>query len=73
MQILLFGATGMIGQGVLREALQALDVERVVAVGRTLGGLQHPKLQELVHRNFTDFCSAEAQLGGLEACFYFER
>jgi uncharacterized protein YbjT (DUF2867 family) len=43
MKVILFGATGMIGQGVLRECLLADDVESVLAVGRTPTGQQHPK------------------------------
>jgi uncharacterized protein YbjT (DUF2867 family) len=70
MKIILFGATGMVGQGVLREALQAPDVERVLAVVRTATGLSHPKLQELVHRDFSDFSSVKADLSGFDACLY---
>ncbi len=70
MKLILFGATGMVGQGVLREALQADDVERVLAIVRTATGHSHPKLQELVHRDFTDFSSVESALGGFDACFY---
>lgn len=70
MRVILFGATGMVGQGVLREALQATDVDRVLIVVRTATGLSHPKLHELVHRDFTDFSSVAAQLAGFDACFY---
>lgn len=70
MKILLFGATGMIGQGVLREALEAPDVERVVAVVRTPTGVHHEKLVELVHRDFADFSDLEQQLRGFDACFF---
>ena len=68
MRVVLFGATGMVGQGVLRETLQATDVDRVLIVVRTATGLSHPKLQELVHRDFTDFSSVAAQLTGVDAC-----
>jgi uncharacterized protein YbjT (DUF2867 family) len=70
MKIVLFGATGMVGQGVLREALQAPDVESVLTVGRTPTGQQHVKLQEIVHRDFKDFSGLEAQLSGYDACFF---
>ena len=46
MNVLIFGATGMVGQGVLRECLLASDVQRVTAVGRTATGMQHPKLRD---------------------------
>ncbi len=70
MKVILFGATGMVGQGVLRECLLAPDVDQVLAVVRGASGLRHPKLQELVHRDFADFSGAESRLGGFEACFY---
>ena len=70
MNVVLFGATGMVGQGVLREALLSPDVERVLAVVRKPMATQHPKLQQLVHRDFTDYSEVEPQLTGLDACFY---
>src|SRR5689334_8470632 len=59
MKVILFGSTGMVGQGVLRECLLSPDVESVVAVVRASTGQQHPKLRELVHRDFTDFTGVE--------------
>lgn len=70
MKIILFGATGMVGQGVLREALLAPDVERVLAVVRNRTGKQHAKLQEIVHNDFFDFSSIATQLAGYDACFF---
>jgi uncharacterized protein YbjT (DUF2867 family) len=70
MNILIFGATGMVGQGVLRECLLASDVERVVTVGRNATGQQHPKLQELVVKDMYDYSAVEAQLQGFDACFF---
>ena len=70
MKIVLFGATGMVGQGVLREALQAPDVEGVLSVGRAPTGLSHPRLREFVHRDFTDFSGVESELAGFDACFW---
>ncbi|WNG51478.1 NAD(P)H-binding protein [Archangium minus] len=70
MKILLFGATGMIGQGVLRECLLDPEVERVLAVGRSETGQRHEKLIELLHRDFTDFSSVEEKLSGYDACFF---
>jgi uncharacterized protein YbjT (DUF2867 family) len=69
-KILLFGATGMIGQGVLRECLLAADVERVLAVGRRPVGQRHDKLRELVHDDFTDFSAIVEELAGYDACFF---
>jgi uncharacterized protein YbjT (DUF2867 family) len=78
LKIVLFGATGMVGQGVLRECLADAGVERVLVIGRTSleqgreRGLDqgHEKLQELVHRDFFDFTPLEATLSGWDACFF---
>jgi uncharacterized protein YbjT (DUF2867 family) len=70
MKVLIFGATGMVGQGVLRECLLAADVESVVAVGRNPTGQQNPKLRDLVHKNMYDYGSIEPQLQGFDACFF---
>jgi uncharacterized protein YbjT (DUF2867 family) len=70
MKILLFGATGMIGQGVLRECLAAADITRVTAVGRTATGHAHAKLRELIHADFFDFSAVEAELADHDACLF---
>lgn len=70
MKILLFGASGMVGQGVLRECLAAQDVEEVLVLGRSALGMHHPKLRELVHQDFFDYASIEPQLPGYDACFF---
>jgi uncharacterized protein YbjT (DUF2867 family) len=70
MRILLFGATGMVGQGVLRECLRAADVELVQAIGRTPTGQHHPKLREVVHPDLLDYRAIEAELRGFDACFF---
>jgi uncharacterized protein YbjT (DUF2867 family) len=70
MNVLLFGATGMIGQGVLRECLLDPDVRRVQTVGRTATGVPHPKLREVVHTDLLYYASTEDQLSGFDACFF---
>jgi uncharacterized protein YbjT (DUF2867 family) len=70
MDVILFGATGMVGQGVLRECLLDPDVHRVVIVGRTPTGQHHPKIEEIVHGDLYDLSSIEAKLTGLDACFF---
>ncbi len=70
MKVLLYGATGMVGQGVLRECLLDSGVESVAAIGRGATGLQHSKLRELLHQNFLDFSAIEDQLSGFDACFF---
>jgi uncharacterized protein YbjT (DUF2867 family) len=70
MNVILFGATGMVGQGVLRECLLDDGVERVLTVGRNATGQQNPKLREIVHKNLTDIDPIEGELRGYDACFY---
>jgi len=70
MKVVLFGATGMIGQAVLRECLADADVTAVLSIGRRPSGAQHSKLREIVHANMLDLAPIEAQLGGYGACFF---
>jgi uncharacterized protein YbjT (DUF2867 family) len=70
MKVILFGATGMVGQGVLRECLLDPEIERVLVVTRTPTGEKHDKLRELVHADFTNFAPIEGELGGYDACFF---
>src|ERR1044072_3584670 len=70
LNIMIFGATGMVGQGVLRECLLASDVERVLAVGRTASGVTHAKLRDLQVPDLTDYRAVEADLSGFDACFF---
>jgi uncharacterized protein YbjT (DUF2867 family) len=70
MKVILFGATGMVGQGVLRECLLDPAVESVLAIGRNATGQQNGKLLEVVHKNFLDFTAIEGKLSGYDACFY---
>jgi uncharacterized protein YbjT (DUF2867 family) len=70
MKAVIFGATGMVGQGVLRECLLDPEVERVLSVVRSAAGQQHEKLRELVHGDFMDFSGIEAELAGYDACFF---
>jgi uncharacterized protein YbjT (DUF2867 family) len=68
--VVLFGATGMIGQGVLRECLLAPDVSRVLTIGRSALGAQNPKHQDLVHADLWNYAPIEDQLRGFDACFF---
>jgi uncharacterized protein YbjT (DUF2867 family) len=70
MNVLLFGATGMVGQGVLRECLQDPGVQLVQTVGRTSTGVQNPKLREIVHQDLWNFASIETALSGFDASFF---
>ena len=70
MNVVLFGATGMIGQGVLRECLLATDVERVATIGRSPTRVTNPKLREIVRKDLRNYASVEGQLAGFDACFF---
>jgi len=70
MKVILFGATGMIGEGALIECLEDDAVDAVLAVVRRPSGREHPKLTELIHQDFLDYSGAEAQLTGYDACLY---
>jgi uncharacterized protein YbjT (DUF2867 family) len=68
--VLIFGATGMVGQGVLRECLGAHDVALVQTVGRRATGQRHPKLREIVHQDLLDYGAIESELRNFAACFF---
>jgi uncharacterized protein YbjT (DUF2867 family) len=76
MNVVLFGATGMIGQGVLRECLLDPGVESVVSIGRSATGgrsttgVSDPKLREIVHADLSNYLPIESQLAGFDACFF---
>ncbi|MEO8372759.1 MAG: epimerase [Candidatus Solibacter sp.] len=70
MKVILFGATGMVGQGVLLECMASSAVDRILAIGRRPTGRQHAKLTEVLHSDFTDFKPIESQLSGYDACFF---
>jgi uncharacterized protein YbjT (DUF2867 family) len=70
MNVILFGATGMVGQGVLRECLLDPDVHQILSIVRTPSNQPHPKLRELVHTDFFDYSAIEPELTGFDACFF---
>lgn len=70
MKVLIFGATGMVGRGVLLECLRDSDVDLVVTLGRTATGLLDGKLREIVHRDLADYTAMEESLTGFDACFF---
>jgi len=70
MRVIIFGATGMVGQGVLRECLIDPGIARVLVVGRSPTGVRDPKLAEIIHDDFLNYSAIEAQLTGYDACFF---
>lgn len=70
MKVVLCGATGMVGQGVLRECLLDPNVEAVLAVGRTPTGQSHARLQEIIPQDLWNLNSEGEKLEGYDACFF---
>jgi uncharacterized protein YbjT (DUF2867 family) len=70
MNVLILGATGMVGQGVMRECLLDEGVARIVTLGRHATGNAHPKVREIVHADLLHLQPIEHELTGLDACFY---
>lgn len=70
MKIILFGATGMVGEGVLLEALRDESVREVLVIGRRPCEISHPKLTEIIHRDFYNYTSIEERFRGYDACLF---
>ncbi|HEY0329346.1 MAG TPA: NAD(P)H-binding protein [Rhodopseudomonas sp.] len=70
MKVILFGATGMVGQGVLRECLRSAEVESLLVIGRSPTHRQVAKLHEILREDFLDFSDIESELTGYDACFF---
>jgi uncharacterized protein YbjT (DUF2867 family) len=70
MKAILFGASGMVGQGVLRECLLDPGVDAVLSLGRRPLGQQNAKLREIVHADIADLSSIADQVTGYDACFF---
>ena len=68
--VIITGATGMVGKGVLLECLDHKDIREVLVIGRNSMGVEHPKLNELIHKDFTDFSDVRNQLSGYDACYF---
>lgn len=69
-RVIIFGASGMVGEGVLLKTLDHKDVESVLVIGRRPCGVMHPKMKEIIHSDFFDYTSIEEQLKGYDACFF---
>jgi uncharacterized protein YbjT (DUF2867 family) len=70
MKVILFGASGMVGQGVLRECLLDADVDGVLSIGRSPIGIGNAKLRERVHADLADPAVVETELRSFDACFF---
>lgn len=70
MNIIITGTTGMVGRSVLQECLKHDEVQHILLLSRRSLNLTHPKLSELIHKDFTDFSSIQEQLTAYDACFH---
>lgn len=70
MKAVVFGASGMVGQAVLRECIMDMSVDSVVAVTRSPVGLINPKFINIIHEDFLNFAALAKKLKGVDACFY---
>jgi len=69
-KVIVTGATGMVGKGVLYECLDHHEINEVLVIGRNPVELEHPKLKQLIHKDFTEFSSVKDQLQNYDACFF---
>lgn len=69
-KVIITGVTGMVGEGVLHECLQDPRVESVLVINRKPCGISHPKLKEIIHKDFFDLTPIESKLSGYNACFF---
>lgn len=70
MKVIITGATGMVGEGVLMECLLHPDVEAILLLTRKPSGVTHLKVKEVVHNDFHDIIPVEQKLKGYDACFF---
>ncbi len=68
--VIIFGASGMVGKGVLLECLESNRIKKVMVVGRNPCGITNPKLKEILHKDFSDLSSIHREFEGFEACFF---
>lgn len=69
MKVIVTGTTGMVGKGVLLECLDQPEVTAVLSISRRSIGVEHTKLKELIHADFSEFDSVSSELSGYDACF----
>ncbi|AQX13687.1 epimerase [Elizabethkingia meningoseptica] len=70
LKVIITGATGMVGEGVLQECINSPKVEKILLINRKPSGYTHPKIEELLHSNFSDISSVSEKVKGYDACFF---
>ncbi|HWB27351.1 MAG TPA: NAD-dependent epimerase/dehydratase family protein [Chitinophagaceae bacterium] len=69
-KVIITGVTGMVGEGVMHECLQNAGIAEVLIINRKPSGFSHPKLKEIIHKDFFNITAVEQQLAGYDACFF---
>jgi uncharacterized protein YbjT (DUF2867 family) len=69
-KVIVTGATGMVGEGVLHECLNSPLISEVMIINRRASGCSNPKLKEIIHTDFHDLSAVESMLKGYDACFF---
>lgn len=70
MKVIITGTTGMVGKGVLLECLDDASVEKIMLINRQAIEIYHPKIKEIIHKDFTDFSSIQEEFKSYNACFH---
>lgn len=70
MKVIITGASGMVGKGILLECLDHKEIDEVLVISRNPINLKHPKLKELIQKDFSDYSMVRNQLKGYDACFF---
>ncbi len=69
-RVIITGATGMVGKGVLLECLDHGEIKEILVIGRSQMEMKHRKLKQLIHKDFMDFSNVTSQLKKYDACFF---
>ena len=70
MKVIITGTTGMVGKGTLLEAIKDPEVESILVINRSSIWLNHPKVKEVLHKDFFDLSLVRSELKGYDACLF---
>jgi uncharacterized protein YbjT (DUF2867 family) len=70
LNVIITGATGMVGKGVLLECLDSPEVDSILIINRSPVDIKHPKLKEIIHKDFFDLSAIRDHLKGYTSCFF---
>lgn len=70
LKVIITGATGMVGEGVLQESISNPNIEKILLINRKPSGYNHPKVEEILHSDFSNISALTSQVGGYDACFF---